>query len=60
MFRRIMDDVDPPTAEYYRGKAEEIRRVARSAHSPEVACELLNLAIRFDLMAAYVEKRALS
>jgi hypothetical protein len=54
------DDTEPPTAEYYRDKAEEIRHVARRARNPEIARELLELALRFDLMAAYADKRKLS
>jgi len=63
-----MDDVElalradgpsaqPPTAEYYRDKAEEIRIVARLVNSPDVTRELLQLACRFDCMAAYAERR---
>jgi hypothetical protein len=50
-----MDDIVPPTAEYYRDKAEEIRRVARRTHTQEAAGELLELAELFDRMAAHVE-----
>jgi hypothetical protein len=55
-----MDDIEPPTAEYYRDKAQEIRHVARRARNPEVAGELLELSVRFDRMAAYADKRKLS
>ena len=52
-----IDDVEPPIADYYRDKAAEIRLTAWVAHSPEVARELLELAYRFDRMAAYAERR---
>ena len=52
-----MDDLELPTAEYYRGKAAEIRLFARRANSPEVAREFLDLAHRFDRMADYAERR---
>ena len=55
-----MADIEPPTAEYYRDKAEEIRHVARRPRNPEIAGELLELAVRFDRMAAYADKRKLS
>jgi hypothetical protein len=55
-----MDDIEPPTGEYYRNKAEEIRHVARRARNPEIAGELLELAVPFDRMAAHADKRKLS
>ena len=39
-----VNDIELPTAEYYRGKAAEIRLFARRANSPEVAREFLDLA----------------
>jgi len=51
-----MDDREPPSADYYRNKAEEIRRVARQARTLEVAAELLEIAERFERMAAHVER----
>ena len=50
-------DIESPTAAYYRDKADEIRFVARVTKSPEVARELLEIAYRFDCMAAYAERR---
>jgi hypothetical protein len=44
--------MEPPTAEYYRDKAEEIRHVARRTRNPEIAGQLLELVVRFDRMAA--------
>jgi hypothetical protein len=52
-----MGDVEPPPADYYRKKAEEIRQAAWRAHTLGVAGELFDLADRFDRMAAYVERR---
>jgi hypothetical protein len=52
-----VNDLELPTAEYYRDKAAEIRLAARRISSPEVARELLELAYLFDRMAAYAERR---
>ena len=53
-----VNDLELPTAEYYRNKAAEIRLAARRTTSPEVARELLELAYLFDRMAAYAERRS--
>ena len=53
-----VNDIELPTAEYYRDKAAEIRIVARLVNSPEVGRELLQLAFLFDRMAAYAERRS--
>jgi hypothetical protein len=53
-----MGHVQPRTAEYYRGKAAEIRFFARRTKSPEVARELLDFAHRLDCMATCAERRA--
>ena len=52
-----VNDLELPTAEYYRDKAAEIRLAARRISSPEVVRELLELAYLFDRMAAYAERR---
>jgi hypothetical protein len=52
-----VNDLELPTAEYYRDKAAEIRLTARRTTSPDVARELLELAYLFDRMAAYAERR---
>jgi hypothetical protein len=39
-----VNDIELPTAEYYRDKAAEIKLAARRIASPEVARELLELA----------------
>ena len=59
VFRWPINDIELPSADYYRAKAEEIRRVARQARIVEVAGELLEIAERFDRMAAHVKKREL-
>ena len=45
VFRWPMDDRERHTPDYYREKAEEIRRVARQACSPEVIRELRRFAV---------------
>jgi hypothetical protein len=52
-----VNDLELPTAEYYRDKAAEIRLAAQRISSPEVVRELLELAYLFDRMAAYAERR---
>jgi hypothetical protein len=52
-----VNDLELPTAEYYRDKATEIRIVARLVNSPEVARELFEIAYLFDRMAAHAEIR---
>ena len=54
----MFDNVQPLRAECYRQTAEEIRQVARQSRFPEIGEELLQLADRFDLMAAHLERRA--
>jgi hypothetical protein len=51
-----MSDDIAGRARFYREKAEEIRRAARLANSPDALRDLLETAIRFDRMAACVEK----
>jgi hypothetical protein len=50
-------DVQRMSADYYHKTAEEIRHFARRCRFPEVGQELFELAVRFDRMAAVVEKR---
>jgi HAMP domain-containing protein len=45
------------TPAYYREMADEVREAARMARIPEVRSELLQLAERFERMAAYVKRR---
>lgn len=51
-----MIDELAPTAAYYRKTAEEIRGLASKVQLPDVRREMLELAERFDRMAAYVEQ----
>ena len=60
MFRSIPDELKPSSAEFYREKAAEIRGAARAANTPGVAADLLDIAERFERMAAYVERWALA
>jgi hypothetical protein len=45
------------SADYYREKAKQIRLYAGRVRTLEVALELLDIADRFERMAAYVERR---
>ena len=58
MIRSIIDELKPSSAEFYREKSAEIRRAARAANSAEVAADLLDIAERFERMAAYVKRWA--
>jgi hypothetical protein len=52
----VLDDDSAARARRFREKAEEIRRAARLANSPDALRDLLETAIRFDRLAACVEK----
>jgi hypothetical protein len=52
-----MRDAQQPTTAYYRKISREIKELASRAELPEVRRDMLELAERFDRMAAYVEKR---
>ena len=52
-----MIDKHEPTAAYYRKVAAQIRDLARGMQLPQVRSDLVDLAERFELLAAYVEKR---
>ena len=56
MLRLPTDHIEPPSADYYREKAREIRRLAGRVRTLEVALELLDIADRFERMAAFVER----
>lgn len=51
-----MDGAPAERAAYCRKAAEEIRRVALRCRDPQVRAELRDLAVRFERMAAAVEK----
>lgn len=55
----LMSDDIAPRAEFYREKAQEIRRAARRATSPDAVRDLLETAAQFDRMAAFVENSRL-
>ena len=59
-FLLMDDDSAAARARRFREKAEEIRRAARLANSLDTMRDLLETAIRFDRMAACVEKSLLS
>lgn len=46
-----------PSAAYSRAIAAQIREFARTVELSEVSSEMVDLAERFERMAAYVEKR---
>ena len=51
-----MMESDHPPAQHYLETAEEIRQVAARARSDEIRDELLQLAARYDRLAARVER----
>jgi hypothetical protein len=51
-----MADTESPNAEYYRKKADEIRRAAGRATNDEVAHELFEIVEWFDRMTHHVER----
>lgn len=50
-----MKDADQPTPEECREVAAELRRLAEQARLPEIQADLLDLALRFERMAALFE-----
>jgi hypothetical protein len=46
-----------PTAEQYRTTAAEIRETARRSQSEQIRRELLELADRYERLAAHAERR---
>jgi hypothetical protein len=50
-----MSDAEQPTPELYRGLAEKLRELADQADLPDIRGDLLDLAARFERMAAYYE-----
>ena len=53
--RAAMSNADQPTPELYREAAEKLRQLAGQSPLPEVQADLLDLASRFERMAAYFE-----
>ena len=50
-----MDDAQQPTPELYREAAAKLRVLADQSPLPNIQGDLLNLAARFERMAAYLE-----
>ena len=50
-----MDAAEQPSPEQYRHAAEKLRRLATQALLPDIRDDLLQLAARFERMAAYFE-----
>jgi hypothetical protein len=50
-----MSDAEQPTPELYRGLAEKLRELADQADLPDMRGDLLDLAARYERMAAYFE-----
>jgi hypothetical protein len=56
-----MSDAEQPTPELYREAAERVRNLAQQARLPaDIRADLLDLAARFERMAAYLEARCRS
>ena len=52
---RQMNDAEQPTPERYRESAEKLRLLAGQSPLPNIQGDLLDLAARFERMAAYLE-----
>jgi hypothetical protein len=50
-----MSDAEQPTPELYREAAERVRQLAQQSRLPDIQADLLDLAARFERMAAYFE-----
>jgi hypothetical protein len=50
-----VNDAEQPTPELYREAAEKLRLLADQSPLPDVQGDLLDLAARFERMAAYFE-----
>ena len=53
-----MSDAEHPTPELYREAAERLRELARQSRLPNIEGDLLDLAARFERMAAYLEAQS--
>jgi hypothetical protein len=56
---KVLTSSEQPTGEQYRYTAQEIWQVAQRTTSPELRAELLQLAKRYERLAARVEARQL-
>ena len=50
-----MSDAEQPIPELYREAAEQVRRLARQARLTDIRADLLELAARFERLAAYAD-----
>ena len=50
-----MNEAEQPSPELYRHLAEKIRELADQTHLPDIRGDLLDLAIRFEGIAANLE-----
>jgi hypothetical protein len=50
-----MDDAEQPSPELYRRASEKLRELADQTHLPDILGDLLDLAARFERMAADLE-----
>jgi hypothetical protein len=50
-----MSDAEQPIPELYREAAEQVRQLARQARLTDIRGDLLELAARFERLAAYAE-----
>ena len=48
-----MGDAEQPIPEFYREAAEQVRQLARQARLTEIRSDLLELAAKFERLAAY-------
>ena len=50
-----MSDAEEPIPELYREAAEQVRQLARQARLTEIRSDLLELAAKFERLAAYAD-----
>jgi hypothetical protein len=50
-----MSDAEQPIPELYREAAEQVRQLARQARLTEIRSDLLELAAKFERLAAYAD-----
>jgi hypothetical protein len=50
-----MNDAEKPSPELYREAAQKLRELADQSHLPDIRGDLLDLAARFERMAAHYE-----
>ena len=55
MCRSRMSDAEEPIPELYREAAEQVRQLARQARLTDIRGDLLELAAKFERLAAYAD-----